>query len=64
MGMLIHRHLIEQNKTALEDAAEKAAKPVKPDCEPKADDSTVTEKKPVKAAKKPVKRATARRTSK
>ena len=63
MGMLMRRH-IRQNEIVLENANEKAQKPVEQAEEPKAEDSTVTERKVVKTTKKPVKRATGRRTSK
>lgn len=62
MGMLLYMEELKRKEA--EQAAKEPEKPVKPVEEPKAVDSTVTEKEAVKKAKKPVKRVAGRRTSK
>ena len=62
MGMLLAMTMMEQEKER--NAVKSQEMPEEPAQNCKAVDSTETEQKPVKTAKKPVKRATGKRTSK
>ena len=59
MGMLLY--MAELKRREAEQASKKPVKPVEPVEEPKAEDSTVTESKPEKNAKEPVKRGRAKK---
>ena len=59
MGMLLY--MAELKRREAEQAIKKPVKPVEPVTEPKAEDSTVTENKPVKSPDSPVKRGRAKK---
>lgn len=62
MGMLLAMTMMEQEKER--NAIKSCETPEEADQNRKAEDSTETEQKAVKTAKKPVKRATGKRSSK
>lgn len=62
MGMLLAMTMMEQEKER--NAVKSCETPEEADQNRKAEDSTETEQKAVKTAKKPVKRATGKRSSK
>lgn len=64
MGMLIHRHFLEQEKPVQEHAVESPVAASEAHSQGKADNSTVTEQKPLKTANKPPKRVGRPRASK